>query len=275
MKNVLSIAGSDCSGGAGIQADLKTMCALGVYGMTVITAVTAQNTQGVFRVQEIDPPMVAAQIQAVYSDITVDAVKIGMVSSPAIISAIKDQLERLGPKVRQVVFDPVMVSKSGYALLRPEALDHVRSLAALADVLTPNIPEAELLSGIAIKDEQDMRRAAEQIRAMGVKHILIKGGHRLESGGAVDLFFTGSRAVRLESPRIDTKHPHGTGCTLSSALACFLARGYEAADAARAAKAYITQAIKDGCALGQGIGPVGHLAALYRGAGVTQKEGQP
>ena len=275
MKNVLSIAGSDCSGGAGIQADLKTFCALGVYGMTVITAITAQNTQGVFQVQEIDPPMVAAQIAAVYGDIRVDAVKIGMVSSPDIIRAIKDELERFGPKVRRIVFDPVMVSKSGYSLLRPEALDAVISLAAAAYALTPNIPEAELLSGVSIKDEKDMFRAAERIAALGVGHILIKGGHRLGSGAATDLLFTDGRVVRLESPRIDTKHTHGTGCTLSSAIACFLARGYAVEDAARAGKAYITQAIKDGYPVGQGIGPVGHLNELYRKARVGNEEERP
>ncbi|MDR2494261.1 MAG: bifunctional hydroxymethylpyrimidine kinase/phosphomethylpyrimidine kinase [Spirochaetaceae bacterium] len=268
MKNVLTIAGSDCSGGAGVQADLKTMCALGVYGMSVITALTAQNTRGVFKVLEIEGAMVTAQIEAVYRDIRVDAVKIGMVSSPEIIRAVKDALERFGSATRHIVFDPVMVSKSGYALLRPEALGEVRSLAAIAAMLTPNIPEAELLSGVSIRDEGDMTRAAERIAGLGAKHILIKGGHRLGSGAAKDLLFTEGRVVRLEGPRIDTKHTHGTGCTLSSALACFLAFGYTAEDAAKAAKEYITQAITDGYPVGHGVGPVGHLNALYRKAGV-------
>jgi len=160
MKNVLSIAGSDSSGGAGVQADLKTMCALGVYGMTVITAITAQNTQGVYGVQEIEPPMVEAQIDAVFKDIRVDAVKIGMVSSADIIHIIRESLLNL--KAKNIVLDPVMVSKSGYELLRPEAIDAVRELAGIADVITPNIPEAQLLSGLSIKTEDDMREAAQK-----------------------------------------------------------------------------------------------------------------
>ncbi|MDR2185965.1 MAG: bifunctional hydroxymethylpyrimidine kinase/phosphomethylpyrimidine kinase [Treponema sp.] len=267
MKNVLTIAGSDSSGGAGIQADLKTMCALGVYGMTVITALTAQNTRGVYRIQEIEPGMVAAQIEAVFTDIRVDAVKIGMVSGGEIIRAISGCLLRF--KAQNIVIDPVMVAKSGDPLLRPEAEQAVRDFAVLADILTPNIPEAEILSGVPIHTEEDMLLAAEKIAALGgsrgPRHILIKGGHRLGTS-AEDLFYSGGRVVRLPAGRIETRHTHGTGCTLSSAIACRLALGDSPEAAVRAAKDYITQAIKDCYALGGGNGPVGHLAGLYRRA---------
>ena len=269
MKNVLSIAGSDSSGGAGIQADLKTMCALGVYGMTVITAVTAQNTRGVYGVREIEPELVAAQIEAVFGDIRVDAVKIGMVSGADIIAAIRDGLVKY--QAKNIVVDPVMVSKSGCHLLRPEALDAVRELAAIAGVITPNIPEAELLCGFPVKTENDMRKAAETIALLGAKNVLIKGGHRL-GDDAADLLFAGGAFTLLHTRRIDTTHTHGTGCTLSSAIACRLALGDTVEEAVRAAKEYITQAIADAYPAGGGHGPVGHLAALYRRAGMTRIE---
>jgi hydroxymethylpyrimidine/phosphomethylpyrimidine kinase len=265
MKNVLTIAGSDSSGGAGIQADLKTMCALGVYGMSVITAVTAQNTQGVYGVQEIDTAMVDGQIRAVFADIRVDAVKVGMVSSAGIIGTIRERLLALGAK--NIVIDPVMVSKSGYSLLRAEAVPAILSLTEIADVATPNIPEAEILSGLSIRSEEDMRRAAEIITEGGAKNVLIKGGHRLE-GGAGDLLLAGGKFAFLRAERIDTKNTHGTGCTLSSAIACRLALGDTVEEAVRAAKAYITAAIADSYGVGKGAGPVGHLAALYRRAGM-------
>jgi hydroxymethylpyrimidine/phosphomethylpyrimidine kinase len=282
MRNVLSIAGSDPTGGAGFQADLKTMCALGVYGMTVITAVVAQNTQGVYRVQEVDPDMVAAQIEAVFTDIRVDAVKIGMVSSIQIIQTIKDCLLRFNAK--NIVIDPVMVAKSGDPLLRPEAEQAVRDFAAMADILTPNIPEAEILSGMKIQTKDDMLLAAEKIAALGggsrgPRHVLVKGGHRL-GADAEDLFYSGGTvqsACRAESTgtvlwlpekRIETNHTHGTGCTLSSAIACRLALGDSPEAAVRTAKKYITQAIHDCYAVGKGNGPVGHLMDLYRRAGL-------
>ena len=265
MKNVLTIAGSDSSGGAGVQADLKTMCALGVYGMSVITAVTAQNTQGVYGVQEIDTDMVDRQIRAVFEDIRVDAVKVGMVSSVEIIRTIRERLRALGAK--NIVVDPVMVSKSGYSLLREEALPAIRELTEIADVVTPNIPEAEILAGFPIKTEEDMRRAAGIIAAQWAKNVLIKGGHRV-GDGAGDLLLAGGNFVFLRADRIDTKNTHGTGCTLSSAIACRLARGDGVEDAVRAAKDYITQAIIDSYEAGKGTGPVGHLAALYRRAGM-------
>ena len=265
MKNVLSIAGSDSSGGAGIQADLKTMCAFGVYGMTALTAITAQNTQGVYAVQEITPALVAGQIEAVYSDIRVDAVKIGMVFHEGIIRAVRDSLAKF--QAKNIVLDPVMVSKSGFQLMRDEALPAVRELAAAADMITPNIPEAELLCGFTIATEDDMRRAAEKMHGMGAKHVLLKGGHRF-GADASDLLFTDGRYVSFYAGRIDTKHTHGTGCTLSAAIASRLALGDSPEDAVRAAKDYITQAINDAYAVGKGVGPVGHLAALYRKAGL-------
>jgi hydroxymethylpyrimidine/phosphomethylpyrimidine kinase len=272
MRNVLSIAGSDSGGGAGIQADLKTMCALGVYGMTAITAVTAQNTQGVYGVQEIEPSMVSAQIEAVYRDIRVDAVKIGMVSGAGIIAAVKESLGRF--EARNIVLDPVMVSKSGYSLLKKEAEAAMRDLAAMADMVTPNIPEAEILSGMKIGTDEEALRAAERIARLGAKSVLIKGGHRL-GDQAEDFFYRDGQILRLPARRIDTRHTHGTGCTLSAAIASRLALGDSPEDAVRRAKEYITQAIADSYALGGGHGPVGHLAALYRRAGMEAAVFQP
>ncbi|MDR3335210.1 MAG: bifunctional hydroxymethylpyrimidine kinase/phosphomethylpyrimidine kinase [Treponema sp.] len=265
MKHVLSIAGSDSGGGAGIQADIKTMSALGVYAMTVITAVTAQNTQAVYQVQELDVPIVVAQIEAVYRDIPVDAVKIGMVSNAAIIHGIKASL--LSFHAKNIVVDPVMVSKTGYQLLRSDAIEALKTLAMIADIFTPNIPEAELLCGTSITTEADMRQAAETIAALGVRNVLIKGGHRA-GPDAGDLLFLDGRFVALSARRIETKHTHGTGCTLSSAIASRLALGDSMEAAVRTAKAYLTQAIADSYALGKGTGPVGHFAALYRKAGM-------
>ncbi|MDR0689386.1 MAG: bifunctional hydroxymethylpyrimidine kinase/phosphomethylpyrimidine kinase [Spirochaetaceae bacterium] len=269
MKNVLTIAGSDPSGGAGFQADLKTMCALGVYGMTVITAVIAQNTCGVYRIQEMEAGMVTAQIDAVFDDIRVDAVKVGMVSNAAVIRAIREGLLKYGAK--NIVIDPVMVAKSGDPLLRPEAVTAVRDFAVMADILTPNIPEAEILAGFPIKTEEDMRRAASVIAERGAKNVLIKGGHRT-GNSAGDLLLAGGNFVFLRAGRINTKNTHGTGCTLSSAIACRLALGDTMDDAVRAAKDYITQAIVDSYEVGKGNGPVGHLAALYRRAGMDMPE---
>ena len=266
MKNVLSIAGSDSSGGAGIQADLKTMCAFGVYGMTAITAVTAQNTKGVYAVQEITPALVTGQIDAVYNDIRVDAVKIGMVFHEDIIRAVKDSLVKF--QAKNIVLDPVMVSKSGFQLMRTEALQAIRELAAVADMITPNIPEAEMICGFPVKTEDDMQKAAEKMHNMGAKHVLLKGGHRFGTD-ASDLLFTGGKFIGFYADRIGTKHTHGTGCTLSAAIASRLALGDSPEAAVRAAKDYITQAINDAYAVGNGVGPVGHLSALYRKAGMN------
>jgi hydroxymethylpyrimidine/phosphomethylpyrimidine kinase len=266
MRNILTIAGSDPSGGAGIQADLKTMCALGVYGMSAITAVTVQNTQAVYDAQEISGPIVAGQIEAVFSDIRVDAVKVGMVSNAEIIRAIRDTLAIF--QARNVVVDPVMVSKSGFNLLREEAVEAVKELVGIADIVTPNIPEAEILAGHQITTVAEIEAAAHEIAALGAKSVLIKGGHRF-GADAEDLLFTEGQFVRFPAKRIDTKNTHGTGCTLSSAIASRLGLGDTVTEAVTFAKAYITQAIQDSYQLGKGVGPVGHLIDLYRRAGLA------
>lgn len=265
MKNVLTIAGSDSSGGAGIQADLKTMSALGVYGMSVITAITAQNTVGVFKVQELDEEMIAAQINSVFDDIEVHAVKIGMVSSLEAIKTIRVKL--LEYQAKNIVVDPVMVSKSGYFLLKPEAAEGIKDLIGIADVVTPNIPEAEVLTGLTIQSEEDMKTAAQKIHALGPKYVLVKGGHRLND--ANDLLYDGERFVRIQGKRLETKNTHGTGCTLSSAIASFLAQGQGIKEAVENSKAYISQAIADSLEIGHGVGPVGHFVELYRKAGLN------
>ena len=264
MKKVLTIAGSDSCGGAGIQADLKTMSAIGVYGMSVITAVTAQNTMGVVDVLEVDKDMVSRQIQCIFEDIKVDAVKIGMVSNAEIINVIKESLIKYKPK--NIVVDPVMVSKSGYFLLKEEAVKELKNLISIADVVTPNIPEAEVLTGIEIKDEEDMKRAAQIILKLGVKDVLIKGGHRCND--ANDILYTGEKFITLEGERMDTKNTHGTGCTLSSAIASYLSKGLDMEKALFLSKKYINEAIRNSFSIGEGVGPVGHFIELYKKGGV-------
>lgn len=267
MKHVLTIAGSDPSGGAGIQADLKTMCALGVYGMSVITAVTVQNTRKVYAVQEIMPDIVAGQIDAVFEDIAVHAVKIGMVSDAGIIRVIRDRL--LAHHATNIVVDPVMVSKSGYHLLRPEAEEAIRELLAIADITTPNLPEAEVLTGSSIDTESDMESAAQTILAMGPKAVLVKGGHLQSS--ANDFLLTGHSRLCLQAARIPTANTHGTGCTLSSAIACGLASGLTMDDAVLHAKTYVNTAIQNALDIGSGPGPLGHLTSLYEKARLADK----
>ena len=268
MKHLLSIAGSDSSGGAGIQADLKTFAAHGVFGMSVITAVTAQNTCGVTMVQDITPEVITAQIDAVFSDIRVDGVKIGMVSRSESIRAIADGLRKWNPPV--IVVDPVMISKSGYPLLQPEACDSlIQKLLPLATLLTPNLPEAEAICGFPIHTEQDMERAAEKILSLGAKAVLVKGGH-LEGDRADDYLFDGKKALWLPGTRICTEHTHGTGGTLSSALASNLAKGMLLEDAVKAGKKYVTTAIEHGIALGKGHGPTHHFVDLYKKAGIFE-----
>jgi len=259
MYKVLTIAGSDCSGGAGIQADLKTMAAHKVYGMSVITALTAQNTTGVSGVLEATPEFVAAQIDSVFTDIRPDAVKIGMVSNAAIITAIAAKLREY--KAANIVVDPVMVATSGSSLMRGGTVETlVRELLPLATVITPNIPEAEVLSGQKIGVREDMERAARTIAAGLDGAVLVKGGHL--SDCADDLLMTRGKAVWFSSPRVDNPNTHGTGCTLSSAIACELAGGKSVEDAVRAAKAYITGALKAGLDLGAGSGPLDHSWAM-------------
>lgn len=265
MKNLLTIAGSDSSGGAGIQADLKTFAAHGTFGMSVITAVTAQNTCGVTKVQNIDCEVVKAQIEAVFDDIRVDAVKIGMVSQPEIIETIGACLRHYQPEI--IVVDPVMISKSGYPLLAPEACATlIRELLPLATLLTPNLPEAEAITGLKAETKEEMRPVAEKIIALGAKSVLVKGGHLSDT--ADDLLFDGSTEVWFPGKRIATKNTHGTGCTLSSSLAANLAKGLSLKEAVAASKAYVTTAIEHGLALGSGCGPTHHFVDLYRKAGL-------
>ena len=267
MKHLLTIAGSDSSGGAGIQADLKTFAAHGVFGMSVITAVTAQNTCGVTAVQDISPDIITAQIDAVFSDIRVDAVKIGMVSRTKSIHAIAEALKKWKPPV--IVVDPVMISKSGYPLLQPDACDAlIKELLPLATLLTPNLPEAEAICGFIIKTEQEMEKAAAHIISLGAKAVLVKGGH-LESS-ADDYLYNGKEGIWLPGERIVTEHTHGTGCTLSSALASNLAKGLPLTEAVKAAKVYVTTAIQHGIALGKGHGPTHHFVELWKKAGLGE-----
>ena len=264
MKNVLTIAGSDSCGGAGIQADLKTMSALGVYGMSVITAVTAQNTLGVQNVQEISLELIEAQIRSIFNDIQVDAVKIGMVSNPEIIKLIKKLL--LEYKAKNIVLDPVMVSKSGYFLLKEEAQEWLKNLISITDIVTPNIPEAEILSGMKIENEKDMKEAALKIKALGAKNVLVKGGHRCNDANDILLF--GQDFITLKGERIFTNNTHGTGCTLSSSIASFLSKGFNLKDSVMLSKEYITKAIENSFPIGHGVGPVGHFIELYKKAGI-------
>jgi hydroxymethylpyrimidine/phosphomethylpyrimidine kinase len=251
---VLGIAGSDSGGGAGIQADLKTMLALGVHGMTVVTAVTAQNSLGVQGYWELPPEAVRAQLGSVLGDIGVDAVKTGMLASAAIVQAVCDELAQ---QAAPVVVDPVAVSKHGDTLLSPGTLEVVRDrLLPLAAVVTPNLLEAGLLTGMTISDEDGMLRAARVISAMGPQWVLVKGGHL--AGNPVDLLFDGSSAIRYPGDRIPSRHTHGTGCTLASAIASFLALGADMPAAVKLAREYVTGAIAGGFPLGAGIGPVDH-----------------
>lgn len=267
MKNLLTIAGSDSSGGAGIQADLKTFAAHGTFGMSVITAVTAQNTCGVTKVQDIDCDVVRAQIEAVFDDIHVDAVKIGMVSKPEIIETIADCLEKYRPRI--IVVDPVMISKSGYPLLAPEACATlIKRLLPLATLLTPNLPEAEAITGRKADTGREMQQVAEEIIRLGAKAVLVKGGHLRDK--ADDLLFDGSESTWFAGERIATKNTHGTGCTLSSSLAANLAKGMGMKDAVAASKKYVTEAIAHSLSIGSGCGPTHHFVELYRKAGILE-----
>ncbi|MBV4422893.1 bifunctional hydroxymethylpyrimidine kinase/phosphomethylpyrimidine kinase [Clostridium tyrobutyricum] len=265
MKKVLTIAGSDSSGGAGIQADLKTMSALGVFGMSVITAVTAQNTIGVQGVMDVTPEIVEAQIRSIFDDINVDAVKIGMVSNSKTISIIKKLLKQYD--VNNIILDPVMVSKSGYFLLKKEAQSAIKDLISIVDIVTPNIPEAEVLTSLKIENRDDMIKAAFEIQKLGAKNVLVKGGHRCND--ANDILLYNNQILDLESTRIHTKNTHGTGCTLSSAIASHIAKGYSIDSAVFLSKKYITTAIENSFPIGHGVGPVGHFIELYKKAGIS------
>ncbi len=254
MKRVLTIAGSDSGGGAGIQADLKTMLALGVHGMSVITAVTAQNTLGVQGAWQLSVEAVRAQLASVLDDIGVDAVKTGMLSGAEVVVTVADGLAQV---TAPIVVDPVCVSTHGDVLLAPVALEvMIDRLLPLATVVTPNLPELALLTGVQVQTEHDLRRGADALLTLGPTWALVKGGHL--AGDAVDLLTDGTTELLLRGPRLSRRHTHGTGCTLASALASRLARGDDVPAAAREAKAYVTGAIDAGFALGSGTGPVHH-----------------
>lgn len=261
MKKVLSIAGSDCSGGAGIQADLKTFSAHGVFGMSAIVSVVAENTSRVIDIQDVRPDMIEKQIDAVFEDIEVDAVKVGMLSQPDCMEAVAGRLGRYNPS--RVVIDPVMYAKNGCPLMNPDSIDTlIKIILPLADLLTPNIPEAEKISGMKINNLEDMEKAASAIRQMGCKNVLVKGGHA--TGDATDVLFNGDRFFYFTAERVDTKNTHGTGCTYSSAIASNLALGCDLSEAVQRAKEYVTTAIRHSLSIGKGNGPTHHFYDLYQ-----------
>ena len=257
----MTIAGSDSGGGAGIQADLKTFAALGVYGTSALTAITAQNTLGVTDVLELPTTLIESQIDAIVSDIGSDAVKTGMLSSSDIIETVASKLSEHG--LTTLVVDPVMVAKGGDRLLREDAVEALRSvLVPLASVVTPNVPEAEVLTGLEIGSVEDSKAAARLlVDEMGAGIAVVKGGHL--DGPATDVLYDGSDFVTFTSERIDTRNTHGTGCTFASAVAAGLAKGMDVTDAVRQAKSYVTAAIKTNFPMGSGHGPLNHFHELW------------
>lgn len=261
MKKVLTIAGSDSCGGAGIQADLKAMSAVGVYGMSVITAVTAQNTMGVFISKEV----IEKQIEVIYEDIEVSSVKVGMLSSCEIIDNVEKML--LKYKAKNIVLDPVIFSKSNFKLLQDDAVERLKRFLRIGDLTTPNIPEAEILSGMKITNKEEMILAGKKIKELGVKNVLVKGGSRVAD--CLDIFIgEDGNIIELQGEMTVTNNTHGTGCTLSSAIASYMGKDYSIEESVRLGKNYITQAIKNSFAIGHGVGPVGHFVELYKKAGV-------
>ena len=256
IPKALTIAGSDSGGGAGIQADLKTFSAFRVFGMSVITAVTAQNSLGVQGVENLPPAFVARQLRSVLEDFGADAAKCGMLSTAPIIEAVAAELTTR--RIEKLVVDPVMVAKSGDRLLQPEArvalADRILPLALL---VTPNLPEAEVLAEMRVAEPEDMEEAARRIHLMGPRYVLVKGGHL--KGDATDLLWNGREFTRFSTPRIDSQNTHGTGCTFSAAIAAGLARGQALGDAIRSAKAYVTRAIREGFQAGRGVGQLRHF----------------
>ena len=264
MYTALSIAGSDCSGGAGIQADLKSFSANGVFGMSVITAITAQNTMGVFGIQDINPEMIEKQIDVIFDDIKVDAIKIGMVSKIESIKAIARGLSKVN-NLPPVILDPVMISKSGFKLLSDDSKETlINELFGLCTMITPNLPEAEEILNRKIEDLDEMKKACIDLKELGPKYVLVKGGHL--NGEATDVLFDGKEFYIFNQERINCKHTHGTGCTLSSAIAANIAKGMNIEKAVRKAKEYITVAIANGIDLGHGVGPTNHFYELYKQA---------
>ncbi|MCL2874667.1 MAG: bifunctional hydroxymethylpyrimidine kinase/phosphomethylpyrimidine kinase [Defluviitaleaceae bacterium] len=265
MKTALSIAGSDCSGGAGIQADLKTFSAHGLYGMTVITSVVAENTFRVTDYQDVRVDIIEKQIDDIFEDIPPNAVKIGMLSCRETMLSVAKKLREWRPE--NVVIDPVMYAKNGSPLMEESAISTLISeLVPLACLITPNIPEAEKMTGMEIKNHEDMLEAAKLIHAMGCSAVVIKGGH--SEGDAIDILFDGQEFFEFPSPRIDTKHTHGTGCTFSSAISSNLAIGHPVNEAVEKAKKYINLAIINAPKLGKGNGPTHHFYQLYKKGGL-------
>jgi hydroxymethylpyrimidine/phosphomethylpyrimidine kinase len=264
IPRALTIAGSDSSAGAGIQADLKTFAALEVYGLSVVTAITAQNTLGVRATEDVAPALVEAQMDAVLEDIGADIAKTGMLANSPIIEVVVSQVRKWGLRL---VVDPVMIATSGTPLLRSEAVTLLRTrLLPLAEVVTPNLPEAEVLTGQRVENLADMRTAASALFDLGAQHVVVKGGHReltqegqVQGAAPTDIYFDGKRFVELRAERIPTRHTHGTGCTFSAAIAAFLARGMSMEESVVGAKHYITGAIGHAPGLGHGHGPVGHF----------------
>ena len=260
MKTALTIAGSDCSGGAGIQADLKTMTTNGVYAMSVITALTAQNTTGVRAIQETTPAFLKQQIDAIFEDIFPDAVKIGMVANSELIRVIAERLRFFDAK--NIVVDPVMVATSGSALMKNDAVQTlIEELLPIAALVTPNIPEAEILSGLKIENREEMLTAARKIGDTYHCSVLLKGGHSIND--ANDLLYADGEMVWFEGRRIDNPNTHGTGCTLSSAIAANLAKGFSLAESVQKAKEYISGALSAMLDLGEGSGPMNHAFGLH------------
>lgn len=260
VPKALTIAGSDSGGGAGIQADLKTFSAFRVFGMSVLTAATAQNSLGVQGVFNLPPEFVARQIDSVLSDFGADAVKIGMLSTAAIAEAVAERLR--AHEQKRIVVDPVMIAKSGDPLLQPDARAAlIRAVLPLADVVTPNLHEASALAEMPVDSEADMEEAARRILALGPRTVLVKGGHLKDA--ATDILWNGKDLTRFTAPRIDSPNTHGTGCTFSSAIAAGLARGRPLGDAIREAKAYVTAAIREGFAAGHGVGALRHFVERW------------
>lgn len=260
IPTALTIAGSDSGGGAGIQADLKTFAELGVYGTSVLTALTAQNTLGVHGVHEVPVAFVRAQLDAVLGDIGATAAKTGMLATDGIVRAVAAAVREHA--VQRLVVDPVCASKHGDPLLRPDAVDALRhELLPLAEVVTPNTGEVALLTGVDVREVADLRAGAEAIMALGPRWVLMKGGHLRDNPDAVDLLFDGTTETVVQARHIDSVHTHGTGCTLAAAIAAYRALGMDVVAAVRAAKDYVTGAIAGGLAIGSGIGPVDHAWA--------------
>jgi hydroxymethylpyrimidine/phosphomethylpyrimidine kinase len=262
MRIALTIAGSDSGGGAGIQADLKTFAACGVYGTSAVTAITAQNTIGVTAWEPVSTELVIAQIEAVGTDLPPAAVKTGMLATAAIVEAVAATIAELD--LPNLVVDPVMIAKGGERLLREDAVAAIRTeLLKLAEVVTPNIPEAEVLTGSSIRTLDDMRAAARRIRILGPRVVVVKGGHLPIDGLVIDVVCTPDSEFELRGPRVETRHTHGTGCTFAAAIAAYLALGQTVDEALRSARAYLEGAIRHGPGLGAGHGPLNHFWRVY------------